>query len=695
MQNFKFPFTPLAALTAVLLFANVQSAAAVDIERALLRAEAYAAYPRADAAHEVDEANRQSAISTSDHSAVPESSAEALSDTQGLPQTHSGTIVRVGMLDFESEASYLSRVEDIQETVLSHLARTTPGIVIEPIRYKTRELAEAVRKGEVEFFLGSSGFFVEMRPYGVRDIGTIVSRSFPDPNQCVAGVIFVRKDRVDLQTIKDLKGRVATSTDPRNFMTFQIGMGEIERAGFNPDKFFSRIDFTNSVPTAVVENVVSGRADVGLLRACMLEAIEESHPQWRDAFRVIGERKGPRAERLGCRYSTDMYPGWTFAVMPHTPPILTRHVAISLLSMDPQVTASGFAVSYATNYASVNDLFRRLRIGPYAYLRDWTVARVLHVSWPFLLLAAGLALAWVLHWLRLEKLVRRRTAALELAWAKEKAAQAAAAKAGEKLDRLQRVSLVGELSSIFAHELGQPLSAMRYYARSLMTLSKQADADRSLVRACLEGLQNQITNAGRILEHVRSYAKQGASRDNVLDLSALAASAVEELRQSQRLHVEVEFRTSGPVHIEGDEVELRILVHNLVKNAAEAASSSRSLAAHSDSGAKPHAPVRVTVDIVASQSEAAKKRAEIRVENDGDVLSPEALTRLDEPLATNKKEGLGLGLLICKSIAEAHRAKLLFEARPLAAGGGLLVRFRAKLHEPTPKPAGVPKQITP
>ena len=82
MQNFKFPFTPLAALTAVLLFANVQSAAAVDIERALLRAEAYAAYPRADAAHEVDEANRQSAISTSDHSAVPESSAEALSDTE-------------------------------------------------------------------------------------------------------------------------------------------------------------------------------------------------------------------------------------------------------------------------------------------------------------------------------------------------------------------------------------------------------------------------------------------------------------------------------------------------------------------------------------------------------------------------------------------------------------------------------------
>ena len=332
-----------------------------------------------------------------------------------LRETHGGTVVRVGMLDFESEASYLSRVEDIQETVLTHLERTTPGIVIERHRYKTSELAEAVRKGEVEFFLGSSGFFVEMRPYGVRDIGTIVSRSFPDPNQCVAGVIFVRRDRTDLKAIEDLEGQRAISTDPRNFMTFQIGMGEIKKAGFNPDKFFRRINFTNSVPTEVVRSVADGRADVGLLRACMLEAIEARNPHWQNLFRVIGEKKGPRADRLGCRYSTDMYPGWTFAVMPHTPPILTRHVAISLLSMRPEDTPSGFAVSFATNYASVNALFRDLRIGPYAYLREWTLARMLRVSWPFLLLAAGLAAAWVLHWWRLEKLVRRRTAALELA----------------------------------------------------------------------------------------------------------------------------------------------------------------------------------------------------------------------------------------------------------------------------------------
>lgn len=604
-----------------------------------------------------------------------------------LRETHGGTVVRIGMLDFESEASYLSRVEDIQETVLSHLEETTPGIVIERRRYKTSELAEAVRKGEVEFFLGSSGFFVEMRPYGVRDIGTIVSRSFPDPNQCVAGVIFVRRDRADLVSISDLAGQTAISTDPRNFMTFQIGMGEIKKAGFNPDKFFRRIDFTNSVPSEVVRSVAEGRADVGLLRACMLEAIEARNPQWQGLFRVIGERKGPRADRLGCRYSTDMYPGWTFAVMPHTPPILTRHVAISLLSMRPEDTPSGFAVSFATNYASVNALFRDLRIGPYAYLREWTLARVMRAAWPFLLLAAGLAGAWVLHWWRLEKLVRRRTAALELALAKEKAAEAEAHRAAEKLDRLQRVSLVGELSSIFAHELGQPLSAMRYFARSLLTLSKKADPDPGLVRACIEWLQTQITNAGKILERVRSYAKQGAVRDKAIDLSALARSAVEELVQSKRLRAAVDFRAEGPIFMRGDEVELRILVHNLVKNAAEAAAAHAAARASAGAGTEAdthrrQAPVRVVVRTAPSETDSGKRRAEFCVENDGPEISQADLARLGEPLHSSKKEGLGLGLLICKSIAEAHRAKLLFEARTPEEGGGLRVRFRAELAAP-------------
>ena len=583
----------------------------------------------------------------------------------------SGTKVRLGLLDFEFESSYLSRVEDIQATVLKHLQASTPGIVIEPRYYKTKDLAEAVRKGEVEFFLGSSGFFVEMRPYGVRDIGTIVSSSFPDPNQCVADVIFVRNSRTDLQTIADLEHRTASATDPRNFMTYQIGMGEIAKAGYDPDSFFRRTIFTDSKPQKVVENVLSGKADVGFLRACMLEAMERRNPQWQGKLRVINERTGPRAERLGCRYSTDMYPGWTFAVTSHTPPILTRHVATALLSLDPKSTPSGFEVSFATDYARVNDLLKTLRIGPYAYLREWTLRGFLKVSWPFLMLAAALAFAWILHWLRLETLVRQRTAELEKAWDRERIAEVQARKAADKLDRMHCVSVVGELSSIFAHELGQPLSVMRYLTRSLGVLMKKPDPDRKLVEECVGGLQKQITHAAEILERVRKYAKQGAKRGQNIDLTAVVRDALSELEESRRLTHAAVLDASDPVMIQGDPVELRILVRNLLKNADEA------LCAMPDDEREllllrlsrlGIAPIRITVKRIAAQ-----ERAELSVENSGSVLSSEALSRLTESGRSEKENGLGLGLLICRSIVERHLANLSFEAIAAEAGGGLKV----------------------
>ncbi len=606
----------------------------------------------------------------------PRAAVDALSSGRA----RGGTVVRLGLLDFESSASYLSRVEDIQSTILQYLQETTPGIIIEPHWYKTAELEEAVKRGDVEFFLGSSGFFVEMRRYGVRDIGTIVSRSFPDPNQCVAGVIFVDSRRKDLQSIADLKHQRAAATDPRNFMTFQIAMNEIAAAGYDPDRFFKDIRFTDSQPERVAAAVASGAADVGLLRACMLEALERAHPEWQGRFRVINEQKGARAERLGCRYSTAMFPGWTFAVAPHTPPILTRHIASSLLALDPKRTASGFEISFTTDYARVNDLFKRLRIGPYEHLRHWTIERAWRAAWPFVLLAAGLLAAWILHSLRLEKLVRRRTAALEAAWAREKAAEDEAHRAAEKLDQLQRVSLVGELSAIFAHELGQPLSAMRYFARSLRTLSERPDADPKLVSACVSGLQKQITHAGEILDRVRSYAKQGADRSQPLDLAALLKDALEELRSSKRLQFPTLVDAPEPVPVRGDPVELRIVVVNLLKNANEALTGW---------SADPSRPTASRLAIRASARRLPNGAAELAVENDGPLLSPETVARLGSPLQSKKKEGLGLGLLICRTIAEAHVSKLVFEARALEAGGGLRAAFIMPAQD-----AGAPQQNT-
>ena len=476
-----------------------------------------------------------------------------------------GTRVRIGILQFEQESSYGPTLDNIQGDLIGYLKRATKGLDIVAVPYdSSARLKAAVARHEVEFFLASSGLYVELQRYGVRDIGTLVLAQMPDPNQCVAGVLVARADRSDITDLASLKGKRAVSTDPANFMTFQTNMGEVAKAGFDPEGFFSSVEFTQNRPKAVIEAVVNGRADVGLLRACMPEALVEKYPAWKGKLKVVNQQETPAGKRLGCAFSTELFPGWTVAVSNHTPAVITRHLATALLALSPEDTQGGYTISYATDFERVNEVFKRLKIGPYAYLRDWTVERVVTTYWPVLMLVLAGLLLWALHAWRLERLVVRRTAALAEALRREKEASDLARTTSEKLTRLERVGMIGKLSSVFAHEFVQPLSAMRYSARSLAKLMAREPVDKPLADRCLKELTEQLKLATSIIERVRSYAKEGADRSKPVDLAALVLDVRREMTESRRLKRDVAVRYVTPpdnsLLVAGDGVELRVLL---------------------------------------------------------------------------------------------------------------------------------------
>lgn len=597
----------------------------------------------------------------SDRVRRPFTAALLLSLVLALGAAHAAqpTTVRIGLLNFESETSYLSRRDNVQRTMMAYLQEKIPELRIEPHYYTTQELTRAIERREVEFFLGSSGFYVSMIPKSVRDVATLISPNFPDPNQVVAGAIFVRADRRDLTDIASLEGKTAVSTHPLNFMTYQINLGEIAKAGYDPDRFFHETLFTNNRPVEVMRAVLEGRADVGFLRACMVEGISARNPEFQGKFRFINRRLGPREERLGCRYSTDAYPGWTMAVVPHTPPAITHRVALALLSMKPEETPAGYSWSLATNFEDINNLFRTLRIGPYEYLRHWTVKRIFEQFWPALLFLLGVFLTWVLHWWRVEKLVVRRARELEAALVRERETEENARRLMGRLEALQRTRTVEQLSSIFAHDLGQPLSAMRYALRGLETLLRRAksgdarEGDETRIQECIKTLRSQLERSADMIERVRSYAKRRDGRENPVDLKAVAQEVARELGQSKssRTQVTLDLPEEAAV-VEGNNLELFLLLLNLLKNAQRATEE-----------AKVDAPVRVRLI-------KTPEKIRLTVENDGRMLSDEEVAKLGTPFSTTSEEGLGLGLVIVQSIAEAHRAKLFYRARET---GGLLV----------------------
>lgn len=163
-------------------------------------------------------------------------SSDALS-TNPSNSSHSN-IVRLGFLDFEQEASYLGRLDNVQDSLVEYLRRQAPDLQFQVQRFTSAELRTAVQNSAVDYFLASSGFFVEMLRAGARDLGTFVSNAFPNPNACVAGVMITRKRNNPLVEISDLQGLRAISTNPLNFMSFVSNLGSIKQAGFNPDRFF-------------------------------------------------------------------------------------------------------------------------------------------------------------------------------------------------------------------------------------------------------------------------------------------------------------------------------------------------------------------------------------------------------------------------------------------------------------------------
>ena len=319
---------------------------------------------------------------------------------------------------------------------------------------------------------------------------------------------------------------------------------------------------------------------------------------------------------MRCVRSTDQYPNATLVAMPSLSSELSRRIAGALLSANP-VGEDRYHWSLTTDYNKVDELYRTLRLGPYRYLREWTLKRFFDAYWPFLLAFAVLLVSGAAHLWRVETLVKRRTEALEEEMERRRKAELAAERAESRFNALQRSSVVGMLSSIFAHDLGQPLSAMRYALRGLETLLRRSktgearEGDDERIAECLKTLRAQLGRSADMIERVRSYAKRRDGRENPVDLKKVAREVVNEVGQSKssRTAVTLELPEEETV-VEGNGLELFLLLLNLLKNAQRATEE-----------AKASSPVRVRLI-------RTSEKIRLTVENDGRPLSEEEVAKL-------------------------------------------------------------------
>ncbi|WP_334158072.1 sensor histidine kinase [Oryzomicrobium sp.] len=514
--------------------------------------------------------------------------------------------------------------------------------------YDNPGLAEAVRQRQVDFVITNGGQYVALEAeQGVSRIATLDSPA-TDAAAAVGSAIVVRADRTDLATLADLPGKRLAAVSPDAFGGYLVAAREMQRQGIDHESAFAERRFVGFPMSQVLEAVHDGSADVGIVRACLLESLAKAGKLRLDDYRVLAPRQ---ATGFPCLLSSDLYPDWVIATTTataHDSPQLAKAVATALLSMP--TSPEGMAWTVPADYQSVRELYQDLQTGPYAYLRESTLQGLARRYWHWLVLVFLALAGWVIHVVRVEYKVLDRTAELRAALTARDEAEARMRHHQEQAEHLSRLSILGELSSTLAHELNQPLATIGNYASSLI---RRQDAGRLAPEAVREASQEiaaQAERAAAIMQRIRAFSRKRAAVREPRAPGEVAGEAVALLTgmMANAPAIEVDDRLPADATVDMDPLQIQQVLVNLLKNAADATQGLP--------------PGRRTVTLrLAPDPERPEDKVRIAVIDRGPGLPDGLRERLFEPFFTTKPDGLGLGLAICHSIIEAHGGRLWAE----------------------------------
>ena len=338
--------------------------------------------------------------------------------------------------------------------------------------------------------------------------------------------------------------------------------------------------------------------------------------------------------------STELYPNWTIATTPSTPPEISRRVSAALLAMKP--IQHDLHWSVATDFTKVDNLFLNLRVGPYEYLREFNLARFMKEYWGYFALVGLLALGLILHTIRVNALVIKRTAQLSESLKREKTLAKEARMIRSRLNQIETAGLITQLGAMIAHELKQPLATASNYCFSLRRRAENNELSVPILQISLEKINKQLQKASGVIDRVRSYAK-GERRRTLNDLSILTKKTITDVQKSFPDQAVLKLQVDeGDFITEVDEVEFQVVLLNLINNAQDAVSSVKD----------PH----ITVSL-GTRDDSIR----LSVTDNGPRLSDKDWEKLENNTQkTTKQNGLGFGLRIVRSITEDAGGKLLF-----------------------------------
>jgi two-component system, LuxR family, sensor kinase FixL len=223
-----------------------------------------------------------------------------------------------------------------------------------------------------------------------------------------------------------------------------------------------------------------------------------------------------------------------------------------------------------------------------------------------------------------------------------------------------RVAGMDAMGAALSHELNQPLTALMIYLQSLQRQAKTADSVQ--LTPLLEIAEKAVREAERAIEIVRRMRRLSLRAEpdrQPIDINGLAEETLEMaiLGMGQEPRIDRRMAANLPV-VMGDPVQIRQIMVNLLRNAAEATS-------------------KVSMPRILVSTEAQGNMMYFSVSDNGPGIDPKIEGRLFRAFETSKPNGQGLGLAISRMIAQNHGGDLVM--KPKVGSRGALFSLRLPL----------------
>lgn len=229
-------------------------------------------------------------------------------------------------------------------------------------------ITQGAGSGDVDFVLTNPSSFVEIQElYDAKPLVTLNNKRDNSAHSRFGSVLFSKSSNTSISRLSDIKGKSLMAVSKNAFGGWRVAWIELLDNGIDPYKDLKKVTFViGKTQPEVVWSIYYGKADVGVVRTDLLEGMIAKGDIKPNDFRILNQKD---IKDFPLMLSTKLYPEWAFSVLKHVPKDITAKVKSTLLGIkkNQKAAIAGKYIGWVQprSYKSVQELMKRLKVGPY------------------------------------------------------------------------------------------------------------------------------------------------------------------------------------------------------------------------------------------------------------------------------------------------------------------------------------------